>query len=111
MFAIGSETSTALEPALTGDVASRHRGRIERSKNRAAPFSRWRNQIGCQQAYYLLVLMAGFSARDRAEFEMEAAKRATWSGATPWTISVLLLSLPSMAFVVLHALFAPGRLP
>lgn len=29
----------------------------------------------------------------------------------PWTISVLLLSLPSLIFMTLHALYAPGTLP
>jgi hypothetical protein len=29
----------------------------------------------------------------------------------PWTISVLLLSLPSLIFMILHALYASGTLP
>ena len=35
----------------------------------------------------------------------------THSAGTPWTISVLLLCLPSLIFVALHALYKPGRLP
>lgn len=36
---------------------------------------------------------------------------ARLKGARLWMISVLLLSLPSVIFVVLHALYAPDTLP
>jgi hypothetical protein len=42
---------------------------------------------------------------------MKLIERATWTGGRPWTISVLLLSLPSLVFVILHALYAPSTLP
>src|SRR3569623_30316 len=42
---------------------------------------------------------------------MNAIVSPTWRGATSWIVSVLLLSLPSMIFVILHVLFAPGKLP
>jgi hypothetical protein len=42
---------------------------------------------------------------------MKLIERATWAGGRPWTISVLVLSLPSLIFVILHALYAPGTLP
>jgi hypothetical protein len=40
--------------------------------------------------------------------QIEATKPTT---ASPWLISVILLSLPSVIFVILHALYAPGVLP
>jgi hypothetical protein len=42
---------------------------------------------------------------------MKLIERATWTGGRPWTIFVLILSLPSLIFVILHALYAPGTLP
>src|SRR5437016_1404787 len=42
---------------------------------------------------------------------MSLIEPTTWRGGTPWTISVLLLSLPSLIVVILHALYAPGTLP
>ena len=42
---------------------------------------------------------------------MQVVERTTRSGATPWVISVLLLSLPSLISVILHALHAPATLP
>ncbi len=41
---------------------------------------------------------------------MQAIERTTRSRATPWVVTVLLLSLPSVIFVILHALYAPARL-
>ena len=32
----------------------------------------------------------------------------TWNRGTVWVIAVLLLSLPTLVFVLLHALYAPG---
>ena len=40
--------------------------------------------------------------------QIEATKPTT---ASPWLISVILLSLPSVIFLILHALYAPGILP
>ena len=40
--------------------------------------------------------------------QLQATKPTT---ASPWLISVILLSLPSVIFVILHALYAPGVLP
>ncbi len=42
---------------------------------------------------------------------MQEIDDTTRKRATPWVISVLLLSLPSLVFVILHALYAPGTLP
>jgi hypothetical protein len=42
---------------------------------------------------------------------MQVIEQTTQSRGTPWVISVLLLSLPSVIFVILHALYAPGVLP
>jgi hypothetical protein len=40
---------------------------------------------------------------------MKVVDRTTWSRGTLW--AVLLLSLPSLVFVILHGLYAPGTLP
>src|SRR5438477_12584449 len=37
--------------------------------------------------------------------------RTVWAGGRGWTLLVLLLSLPSLVFLVLHTLYTPGRLP
>jgi hypothetical protein len=42
---------------------------------------------------------------------MKLIERTTWSKGNAWTILVLLLSLPSLLFVILHALYTPGTLP
>src|SRR6266536_2985562 len=42
---------------------------------------------------------------------MKPIEQARSRGGTPWTIFVLLLSLPSLIFVILYALYAPGTLP
>jgi hypothetical protein len=42
---------------------------------------------------------------------MKPIKPIAWTGGRPWIISVFLLSLPSVIFVFLHLLYAPGRLP
>jgi hypothetical protein len=42
---------------------------------------------------------------------MQVIDRTTRNRGTAWLISVLLLSLPSLVFVIMHALYAPGTLP
>jgi hypothetical protein len=42
---------------------------------------------------------------------MQEMKRTTWNTGTPWLTSVLILSLPSVIFAILHALYAPATLP
>jgi hypothetical protein len=47
---------------------------------------------------------------------MKLIERTTWRGETPWTISVLLLSLPSFISMILHEMmlhemYVPGTLP
>jgi hypothetical protein len=42
---------------------------------------------------------------------VDVIARNTQKAATAWTTSVLVLSLPSVIFAVLHALCAPGTLP
>jgi hypothetical protein len=42
---------------------------------------------------------------------MQMIDRTTRNRAAAWVISVLLLSLPTLVFVILHALYAPGTLP
>ena len=42
---------------------------------------------------------------------MKPIKRIVWAGGKPWIVFVLLLSLPSVIFVVLHMLYVPRRLP
>jgi hypothetical protein len=42
---------------------------------------------------------------------MKLIERTAWAGGRAWTISVLLLGLPSVIFVALHALYVPGTLP
>jgi hypothetical protein len=42
---------------------------------------------------------------------MKLIERTRWTNGRHWTVSVLLLSLPCVIFVVLHALYVPSRLP
>jgi hypothetical protein len=42
---------------------------------------------------------------------MNIIERTKPTTASPWLISVVFLSLPSLVFVILHALYAPGTLP
>jgi hypothetical protein len=42
---------------------------------------------------------------------MQMIDHTTRNRGTVWVISVLLLSLPTLVFVILHALYAPGTLP
>jgi len=42
---------------------------------------------------------------------MQVIDRTTRNRGAAWVISALLLSLPSLVFVILHALYAPGTLP
>ncbi len=42
---------------------------------------------------------------------MDVLEPATLKAGRAWTVAVLLLSLPSVIFVTLHALYVPGVLP
>jgi hypothetical protein len=42
---------------------------------------------------------------------MQVIDHTTRNGGTAWVISALLLSLPTLAYVILHALYALGVLP
>jgi hypothetical protein len=42
---------------------------------------------------------------------MKPTARTAGNREAPWVILVVLLSFPSVAFVILHVLYRPGRLP